>query len=108
MQTLVQVVCTKGPSLRHKIANDSRLDDFGLKTPKKQQPGRAHGWLKVHSTESDRRGALNIQWHGSASILLCRVVNKGAGRPHRVLGDFVDYLFQRHRGRIEAVNIIPR
>jgi hypothetical protein len=25
-----------------------------------------------------------------------------------VLGDFVDYLFQCHRRRIEAVNIIPR
>jgi len=108
MQTLIQVVCTKGPSLRQKIANDSKLADFGLETLKEHQPGRAHGWAKVRSTEPDRQGALNIQWHGETNILLCRIVNKGAGRPHRVLGDFVDYLFKRHRKRIEAVNIIPR
>lgn len=108
MQTLVQVVCTKGTSLRDKITKDKKLADFGLVTTKQHQPGRANGWAKVLSTEADRQGALNIQWQGDTSILWCRVVNKGAGRPNRVLGDFVDYLFQRHRGRIQAVNIIPR
>jgi hypothetical protein len=54
------------------------------------------------------RGALNIEGDADTSILLCRVVNRGAGRPHLILGDFVDYLFHRLRRRIEAVNIIPR
>ena len=108
MQTLVQVVCSKGKSLRDTIVNDSKLADFGLETKKQRQPGRQHGWAKIRSTEADRQGALNIEWDASTSILLCRVVNRGAGRPNRVLGDFVDYLFHRFRRRIEAVNIIPR
>ena len=90
MQTLVQVVCSKGKSLRDVIVNDSKLQDFGLVTQKKQQPGRRHGWAKIRSTDSDRQGALNIEWDADTSILLCRVVNRGAGRPNRVLGDFVD------------------
>ena len=108
MQTLVQVVCSKGKSLRDVITSDKKLADFGLATHKKHQPGRQHGWAKIRSTEAGRQGALNIEWDGDTSILLCRVVNRGAGRPNRVLGDFVDYLFQYHRRRIEAVNIIPR
>ena len=108
MQTLVQVVCSKGKSLRDVIVNDTKLSDFSLVTQKKQQPGRRHGWAKIRSSEPDRRGALNIEWDADTSILLCRVVNRGAGRPNRVLGDFVDYLFHRWRRRIEAVNILPR
>ena len=108
MQTLVQVICTKGNSLRDSIVRDSKLSEFGLVIQKKQQPGRQHGWAKIHSSYEDRRGALNIEWDADTSILLCRVVNRGAGRPHLILGDFVDYLFHRFRRRIEAVNIIPR
>lgn len=108
MQTLVQVVCSKGKSLRDVIVNDGKLEQFGLVTQKKQQPGRRHGWAKIRSSEPDRRGALNIEWDADTSILLCRVVNRGPGRPNRVLGDFVDYLFHRFRRRIEAVNILPR
>jgi hypothetical protein len=108
MQTLVQVICSKGPSLRDSIVNDPRLSRYGLVIQKKHQPGRQHGWAKIHSIASDRRGALNIEWDADTSILLCRVVNRGAGRPNLILGDFVDYLFHRFRRRIEAVNIIPR
>lgn len=108
MQTLVQVVCTKGKSLRDAITNDPKLSNFGLANHKKHQPGRQHGWAKIHSTAAGRRGAMNIEWDADTGILICRVVNRGAGRPNRVLGDFVDYLFKRHRRRIEAVNIIPR
>lgn len=61
MQTLVQVVCSKGGSLRDSIVNDPRLPDFGLVVQKKQQPGRAHGWAKIRSREAGRRGALNIE-----------------------------------------------
>jgi hypothetical protein len=108
MQTLVQVICSKGTSLRDSIVNDPRLSEFALVIHKKQQPGRRHGWAKIHSTEGRRRGALNIEWDADTSILVCRVVNRGAGRPNLILGDFVDYLFRRFRRRIEAVNIIPR
>jgi len=80
MQTLVQVVCSKGKSLRDAIVNDAKLSQFGLVTQKKQQPGRRHGWAKIHSSETDRHGALNIEWDADTNILLCRVVNRGAGR----------------------------
>lgn len=43
MQTLVQVVCSKGTSLRDSIVNDPQLLQFGLAVHKKQQPGRPHG-----------------------------------------------------------------
>ncbi len=108
MQTILQVVCSKGTSLREAIVNDAKLRQFGLKAQKKLQPGRAHGWAKILSTEPGGQGALNIEWDAATSILLCRIVNRGAGRPNRILGDFVDYLFKRFRRRIEAINIIPR
>lgn len=108
MQTLVQVVCSKGRSLRDAVVNDSKLDQFGLRLEQKLRPGRSHGWAKVRGAWRDRQGTLNIEWDADTNIMICRVVNRGAGRPHRVLGDFVEYLFERHRKRIEAVNIIPR
>lgn len=108
MQTLVQVISTRGPSLRDAIVNDPKLETYKLRVVEKQRSGRSKGWAKLHSTEPDRRGALNIEWDADTSILVCRVVNRGAGRPHLILGDFVDYVFHRHRKRIEAVNIVPR
>lgn len=108
MQTLVQVICTRGRSLRDSIVNDAKLHEYRLQVDEKQRPGRAQGWAKLHSTIRNRRGALNLEWDADTAILLCRVVNRGAARPHLILGDFVDYIFHRHRKRIEAVNIIPR
>ena len=108
MQTLIQVICSKGTSLRDAIVNDPKLEKFGLETQKKQQPGRRHGWAKLRSTDAARRGALNIEWDADTGILICRVVNRGSGRPDAVVGDFVGYLFKRFRRRIQAVNIVPR
>jgi hypothetical protein len=88
--------------------NDAALEDYHLRVDEKQRPGRSKGWAKLHSILPNRRGALNIEWDADTSILLCRVVNRGAGRPHLILGDFVDYIFHRHRKRIEAVNVVPR
>ena len=108
MQTLVQVICSKGTSLRDAIVNDPKLDGFDLSVQKQQKPGRSHGWAKLKSRLPDRRGALNIEWDGDTSILVCRVVNRGAGRPNIVIGDFVNYLLGRFRRRIQAINILPR
>ena len=109
MQTLVQVVCTKGKrkSLRDAIVNDPKLEDFNVIVGEEQQPGRSPGWAKILSIGEDRQGALNVEWDGNTSILLCRVVNKGAGTPHLIVGDFVDYLLARFLHRINAVIIIP-
>jgi hypothetical protein len=108
MQTLIQVVCSKGQSLRDVIVNDPKLGNFGLELQKKQQPGRPHGWAKLHSLKPDRQGALNIEWGAATSILSCRIVNRGKGRPNKILSDFIDYLFAHRRGRIQAVNIYLR
>jgi hypothetical protein len=108
MQTLVQVICSKGRSLRESIVYDRRLADFDLEVKKQQQPGRAHGWASVRSLKADRRGALKIEWDADTDILLCRVVNRGAGKPNLVAGDFISYLLSRFRRRIKTVTIVPR
>ena len=108
MQVLVQVICTRGKSLRDTIAKDRRLEDDDLEVIEQKRQGRRHGWTKVHSRLPDRHGAINIEWDADTSILLCRVVTRGRGKPNLIVGDFVDYLLRRHRGRIQAINIIPR
>ena len=60
MQILIQVLCTKGRSIRQAIADDPRIDRYGLQVTKEAQPGRAPGWLKLHAEEM--RGALNVEW----------------------------------------------
>jgi hypothetical protein len=106
VQTIIQVICSRGKSLRDSIVNDPRLPSAGFSVHGKLKPGRPRGWAKIHSVLSDRRGALNIEWDPDTNILLCRVINKRAGRPDKVLGDFVAYLFDRHRRRIRVLNII--
>ena len=108
MQAIVQVICSKGPSLRESITNDDkRLDVFGLKVSGKLKSGRQKGWAKVHSTWPDRWGALNIEWDSDARILLCRVINRRKGSPELVMGDFVAYLLRHYRRRIRVINIYP-
>jgi hypothetical protein len=107
MQTIVHVICSKGPSLRESIVKDQKLEEFGLAVSQRLNPNRKNGWAKIHSTLPDHRGALNLKWNADARTLLCRVVNKGKGRPEQVLGDFVAYLLHRQLKRITAVNIVP-
>ena len=107
MQTVVQVVCTRGRSLREAIANDRRLIRHKLSVVQEKKPGRSPGWTKVRTTEGDRSGSMNVQWDSATSILTCRVVNRGAGRPNLIIGDFVDYLLRRHRRRIKLVTVLP-
>jgi hypothetical protein len=106
MQTIIQVICSKGTSLRDSIVNDSKLSEFGLAVREKQKPGRPQGWAKIHSTRSDRWGALNLEWDSDTHILLCRVVNRRKRRPDLVLGDFVSYLLRRYQRRITVINIL--
>ena len=108
MQILVQVVCTRGRSLRDAIAKDARLQRHRLRVSEQKRSGRAHGWTKVHSTEPDRRGAINLAWDANTNLLLARVITRGLGMPGLIVGDFVDLLMSRYRKRIQAINIIPR
>lgn len=108
MQTLVQVICTPGPSVRDAIADDAKLAAHGLEVLLERKAGRSPGWTKLRSRAWGRKGTINIQWNGAAKVLSCRVVNKGSGKPNRIIGDFVDYLLQRHRRRITLITVLPR
>jgi hypothetical protein len=108
MQTLVQVVCTRGPSLRELIVKNPRIARYNLSVAWQKQPGRPRGWAKIHSTDPKRRGAMNLVWDANTNILICRVITKGKNRPNLIIGDFVEYLLGRFKRRIEAINILPR
>ncbi len=105
MQTLIQVVCTKGKSVRDAIANDQHLEENGLKLIKQRQSGRKPGWTKIKGMREDRRGSMNIEWNRSTSILICRVVNRGAGKPNLLVGDFINFLLARHNRRVRHITI---
>ena len=108
MQTLVEVYCTRGTSLREAIANDPRLSKHGLEVLKEHQPGRAPGWAKLRGSNPGSQGTVNVEWDASSQVLRCRVVNRGRGKPHNIVGDLVEYLLARHRSRIMSVLIVPQ
>jgi len=108
MQTLVQVVCSEKKSLRDVIAHDEKLWKYNFYVEAKQKPGRSPGWAKIHSINSNIRGAINISWQSRVNILTCRVITKGTGKPATIIGDFVKYLLTRFSKKIESVIIVPR
>jgi hypothetical protein len=108
MQVLVQVVCTRGRSVRDAVARHPRVEEHNLRVTEIKRPNRARGWTKVRSLHPDRHGAINIEWDADTSVLVCRVVTRGRGKPNLIIGDFVDFLLRRFRSRIQAINIIPR
>lgn len=107
MQILIQVLCSKGRSLREAIASDKRIDQFGLCVSSEKQPGRQPGWLKLHSADS-ARGALNIEWDAQSAVLSARVVTKGSRKPSPIVGDCVNYLLARHGSRVQSITIAYR
>lgn len=107
MQTLVQVICTPGTSVRDAIANDPKLAAHAFEVVLERKTGRSPGWTKLRSRAEGRRGSLNIQWSAATKILSCRVVNKGPGKPNLIVGDFVLYLLQRHRRRVKFIAVVP-
>lgn len=102
MQILVQVLCSKGQSLRQAIANDPHLGRHALQVTRETQPGRAPGWMKLHATDATR-GALNVEWDAQSSVLTARVITRGSRKPSRIVGDFVNYLLERHPRRIQTI-----
>jgi hypothetical protein len=107
MQILVQALCTKGPSVRQRIADDDQIGKFGFQVTKEAQPGRAPGWLKLHATDATL-GALNIEWDPQSAILSARVVTRASNKPSPVVGDFINYLLQRHRTRVQSITTAIR
>lgn len=106
MQTLIQVLCNNGPSLRDAVVNDSKLEKFNLVVRSKQSQGRAPGWAKIGSDLVP--GAINLDWDAANKILNCRVVNRGAARPDAIAGFLVEYLLARRRSRIQSIHISRR
>jgi hypothetical protein len=108
MQTVIQVVTSGRGSLRDKIMTDPQLEKkFNLIPTEHQRPGRPHGWAKIHSAR-DAHGAINLEWHGSTGMLICRVVARFGNKPNSIIGDFIDYLLARHQRRILAIHIMRR
>jgi hypothetical protein len=106
MQTLIQVICTRGPSLRDAISRDPRIEKFGLVVSETRRMDRPEGWTKIHASSDDVYGAVNVQWVPSSTTLLCRIVTRG-GDPGPITGRFIGYLVSRFRRRIEAIHVIP-
>ncbi len=108
MVVVVQVLCKEGRSLRDLVAKDSKIEDYDLYVSEQKRVGRNRGWAKVHSTQINRYGAINIQWLGASQMLLCRVVTRGRNNPGLIIGDFTAYLLDRYFRRIQSINVIPR
>jgi hypothetical protein len=106
MQTAVQVICTRGKSLRTLIGDQERkLETYALTLVAEKNNRRNPGWMKIKCTTPGSRGALNISWDVDTQTLTCRVVNRGAGRPNLIIGNFVDFLLRYHSKRIKLVSI---
>ena len=106
MQVLIQVVCTRGPSLRKAIANDSKLADYGLKVTEHKKQDRPHGWTKVRCP--GLHGAVNMEWEAGTRVLTARVVTKKGGSPDAIIGVFVGFVLERFFRRVESISIVPR
>jgi len=61
------------------IVKARRLKNFKLSVSEERKPGRPHGWSKLHTIDKEGNGAINIEWHQSTKMLVCRAVTKGAG-----------------------------
>jgi hypothetical protein len=107
MQSVVQVTCYRGGSLREAIANDRRLDKYQLVVLRQKRSGRNPGWAKLHSTDPQVPGAINLEWDPATKTLMARIVTKGKNTPDRITGDFIAYLMRYQRRRIRSILLLP-
>lgn len=107
MQSVIQVTCYRGGSLREALANDKHLAEYHLAVARQKTSGRNPGWAKIHSTAPDVHGAINLEWDPTTKTLMARVVTKGKSTPDRITGDFIAYLFRRQRRRIRSILLLP-
>ena len=104
MQTVIQVLCRGGKSLRDVIVSDAKVEDYQLHLVHSKRTHRSPGWAKLKSIK-DEPGAINFEWNGSSHTLTCRVVTKNRNKPYNIVGDFIAYLFAKHSRRIVTVLI---
>ena len=105
MQTIIQVFATGPKSLRDRVVNDPKLEEFGLVLSEQKRQGRPHGWTKLHMNGS--HGAINIEWHAASQTLICRVVTRG-GKPHDIAAAFLRYLLARLSKQIASIHVLPQ
>lgn len=109
MQTVIAVHCGRRDrsSLRDAIVSDPRLEDYQLLVLRQQKAGRNPGWAKIGALGPGEPGVINIEWDGSARMLLARAITRTRKPPARLLAHFVEYLMERHTRRIRAITIAP-
>ncbi len=107
MQSIIQVTCYHGGSLREAIANDKRLEKFQLAISSQKTSGRNPGWAKLHSTDPEVPGAINLEWNPTTKTLMARVVTKGKNTPELITGEFITYLMRCQRRRIRSILLLP-
>ncbi len=104
MQIQMQAFARRRDSLRKIIADDLEARPHavlylqGFKTPE-----RAPGWSKILG--KDLPGAINIKWEQSSRMLTARAIAKRGNTPHKLLGEFVAYLIERHGRKVTSMNI---
>ena len=107
MQSVIQVTCYRGGSLRERLANDGYLAKYHLAVSRQKTSGRNPGWAKVRSTARGVHGAINLEWDPATKTLMARVVTKHKTTPDRITGDFIAYLIRRQRTRIRSILLRP-
>lgn len=107
MQSVIQVTCYHGGSLREAVASDKRLGKYHLAVIRQKTSGRNPGWAKIHSTDPQVAGAINLEWDPATKTLLARIVTKGKNTPDRIIGDFIAYLMRCQRRRIRSILLLP-
>ena len=105
MQLLIQVVCTRGKSLRDAIARHPKIEEHGLIVSRQLKQARFPGWTKLHSVLEHRDGAINVQWNPHAALLVARIVTRGKGDPGLIAGDFIGFLLRRFKRRVHSINV---
>jgi len=105
MQTVVQVICTSGPSLRTLIGDQGKkLGTHSLEVVA-EKADRNPGWMKIKDTSPGSHGALNVSWDGDTMTLTGRVVTRGAGKPNQIIAAFVSFLLRYHGKRVKLISI---
>lgn len=107
MQSIIQVTCYHGGSLREAIANDKRLEKYNLAISSQKTSGRNPGWAKIHSMNPQVHGAINLEWDPPTKTLMARIVTKGKSTPDSITGDFIAYLMRCQRRRIRSILLLP-
>ena len=108
MQTLVQVLCSNGVSLRDAVVHHPRLERYQLQVTEQKRPNRSPGWAKIHGLDREIPGAINLHWEDQAGMLICRVVTRGRSDPGIIIGYFVAFLLRHFRRRIQTITVVPR